>query len=59
MLLLLILQSVTIFRILYIVHLAWLFWPCINKRDDDDDDDKDGSAGKPWKSIYNTTADKL
>ena len=38
MLLPLILWFVNIFRILYIVYLAWLFLPCINKSDDDDDE---------------------
>ena len=41
MLLPLILWFVNIFGILYIVYLAWLFEPCINKSDDDDDDDDD------------------
>ena len=45
---------------MYVVYLAWLFWPCINKSDDDDDDDdNDRNAGKPSKSIYDTTADEL
>ena len=38
MLLPLILWFVDIFGILYIVYLAWLFEPCINKSDDDDNE---------------------
>ena len=38
MLLPLILWFFNTFRILYIVYLAWLFEPCINKSDDDDDE---------------------
>ena len=38
MLLPLILWFFNTFRILYIVYLAWLFEPCINKSDDDDNE---------------------
>ena len=38
MLLPLILWFFNTFRIWYIVYLAWLFEPCINKSDDDDDE---------------------